>query len=62
MGRLEKAMRAESHKDLLAHAKHMRDRVLTAMADVRVAVDRLEVMVDDQHWPLPNYREMLFVR
>jgi len=30
------------------------------MADVRAACDALEVVVDDDCWPLPKYREMLF--
>jgi glutamine synthetase len=30
------------------------------MADVRAATDALEVIVDDDCWPLPKYREMLF--
>ncbi|MEX2179746.1 MAG: glutamine synthetase III [Gemmatimonadaceae bacterium] len=31
-----------------------------AMQAVRVAADKLEGMVDDDCWPLPKYREMLF--
>ena len=29
---------------------------------IRESVDRLEILVDDKLWPLPKYREMLFVR
>jgi glutamine synthetase len=25
-------------------------------------VDKLELLVDDANWPLPKYREMLFIR
>lgn len=32
------------------------------MEDVRRTVDRLERLVDDSKWPLPKYREMLFVQ
>ena len=32
------------------------------MLEVRVAADRLETLVDDALWPLPKYREMLFVK
>ena len=32
------------------------------MQEVREAADRLESLVDDTHWPLPKYREMLFVK
>jgi glutamine synthetase len=43
-------------------AYHMRDNVIPAMRDVRAAGDRLERMVPDDLWPLPRYREMLFIR
>jgi glutamine synthetase len=29
---------------------------------IREAVDKLEVILDDEHWPLLKYREMLFLR
>ena len=35
--------------------------ILAAMASVRTAVDALEHEVDDSRWPLPKYREMLFI-
>ena len=34
---------------------------IAAMNDLRHTVDALERLVDDQRWPLPKYREMLFV-
>ena len=37
------------------------DRVLGYMNDVRGHVDALEMIVDDQMWPLPKYRELLFI-
>lgn len=43
-------------------AHHMRDHVLPAMGQVRQAADRLEKVVADRHWPLPTYRQMLFVK
>ena len=48
--RLEKA---------LAHRRH--EAQITAMNDLRRTVDRLESLVDDSRWPLPKYREILFV-
>jgi glutamine synthetase len=30
------------------------------MAEVRKSCDALELMVSDDCWPLPKYREMLF--
>ena len=35
--------------------------ILAAMGDLRKTVDRLETLVDDRKWPLPKYREMLFI-
>ena len=29
---------------------------------IRHAVDKLELLVDDEDWPLPKYREMLFIK
>ena len=43
----------------LAHGGHAEQ--ITAMNDLRKTVDRLEGLVDDARWPLPKYREMLFV-
>ena len=37
------------------------ERILNAMADLRKVVDALELIVDDERWPLPKYREMLFI-
>ena len=43
----------------LAHGLH--EEVIAAMASLRKTVDALEYLVDDSRWPLPKYREMLFV-
>jgi glutamine synthetase len=48
--------------DVTDHARAARDRVVPAMAAVRMLSDRLEAVVADDLWPLPTYREMLFVR
>ncbi len=48
--RLEKALSRGSHEAQIA-----------AMNDLRRTVDRLESLVDDSRWPLPKYREILFV-
>ncbi len=43
-------------------AKHLHNNVLPAMNKVREIADQLEDMVADDYWPLPAYREMLFVK
>jgi glutamine synthetase len=48
--------------DVHSKAFHVRDNVVPAMLQVRAACDRLERMVPDDLWPLPRYREMLFIR
>ena len=35
--------------------------IRTTMDSLRSTVDRLELLVDDGKWPLPKYRQMLFV-
>jgi glutamine synthetase len=42
-------------------AAAFRDHVRPAMVQVRELADRLEQIVDDELWPLPKYREILFV-
>ena len=37
------------------------DAIIREMDDLRRTVDRLESLVDDSRWPLPKYREILFV-
>ncbi len=46
----------------MSHAKHFRDEVIPGMLAVRVVVDQLEGIIADDLWPLPTYREMLFIR
>ena len=43
----------------IAHGCH--EEQIAAMNDLRKTVDRLEGLVDDSRWPLPKYREILFV-
>lgn len=38
------------------------DKVLPYFDEIRYNVDKLELIVDDELWPLPKYRELLFIR
>ena len=38
------------------------DTVAPLIEEIRYHVDKLELIVDDEIWPLPKYREMLFIR
>ena len=59
---LDKSLGHHGDGDAYAHAKHMRDDVIPAMTELRKQGDKLETVVADDLWPLPTYREMLFVR
>ena len=48
--------------EMSSKAVHMRDNVIPAMNAVRDVVDRMEAVVPDDFWPLPTYRDMLFVK
>jgi len=69
VGKLEKAIGGLGHAidhqatgGVHDHALHFRDEVLPAMLEVRSVADTLETIVADDLWPLPSYREMLFIR
>ncbi|MBQ9640512.1 MAG: glutamine synthetase III [Bacteroidaceae bacterium] len=38
------------------------DTVAPLLEEIRYHVDKLETIVDDEAWPLPKYRELLFIR
>src|SRR5262249_6825446 len=59
---LDKALHHHADGDVFAHAKYMRDAVIPKMVDLRTLGDKLETMVADNLWPLPTYREMLFIK
>lgn len=55
----KKANRIENEREK-ALAYH--DNVLPHMEIIRNNIDKLELDVDDEMWPLPKYRELLFIR
>jgi glutamine synthetase len=59
---LDKALSHHAEGDPYAHAKYARDSILPAMNAVRTLGDKLETVVADDLWPLPTYREMLFIK
>jgi glutamine synthetase len=59
--RLAKAL--EHHTpDTYKHAVYMRDEVVPAMNALRETGDQIELLVPHEIWPLPTYREMLFIK
>ena len=55
----KKANRIESERE---KAIAYRDTVAPLIEEIRQHVDQLETIVDDESWPLPKYRELLFIR
>jgi glutamine synthetase len=64
--KLEKAVNhhdgAGAGGDAFAHAKYTKEQIVPAMAELRKSGDKLETIVSDDLWPLPTYREMLFIK
>jgi glutamine synthetase len=44
------------------HAKHTRDTVVPKMGALREFGDQIELLMPHELWPLPTYREMLFIK
>jgi glutamine synthetase len=48
--------------DAEAKAEAYCDRVRVHFDEIRYHADKLELLIDDEMWPLPKFREMLFTR
>ncbi len=55
--RVANKIESEREKAIAYH-----DTVAPLLEQIRYHVDKLELIVDDELWPLPKYREMLFIR
>jgi len=62
--KLEALDEADDHheKDHLAHARYLKTKVFPLMGELRVLGDELETRCAANLWPLPSYREMLFIK
>jgi glutamine synthetase len=57
------ARKVANHKDdERTKAIEYHDHVMPLMEEIRKHIDDLELMVDNEIWPLPKYRELLFIR
>lgn len=60
---VEARKKLNKEEDIVKMAKGYQTDVKEAYFDkIRYAVDKLELLVDDESWPLVKYREMLFLR
>jgi glutamine synthetase len=51
---------SREERGVLDHACFYRDRVFSAMSELRLIVDELETLVAKKYWPLPTYAQMLY--
>jgi len=58
----ETRARANKIEDVHERAKAYNQEVRPFLDDIREHIDKLELIVDNEKWPLPKYRELLFVR
>ncbi len=59
---IEARKKANRMKATAEKATAYRDTVMVFFDKIRYHVDKLEFMVDDELWPLPKYRELMFIR
>ena len=57
---VEARKKANKVEDIAKRAKMYSYDVKDMMDKVRVSADNLEMLIDDEVWPLPKYRELLF--
>ena len=60
--KLQDLLEHEGNGGAEKHAKYFRDKVVPAMVSLRETGDNLESIVPHDIWPLPTYREMLFIK
>jgi len=57
---VEARKKANRVEDMAARAKMYSHEVKDMMDKIRKSADSLEMLIDDELWPLPKYRELLF--
>ena len=59
---IEERKKANAVEDIRERAIAYCDKVRPYLDRIRYHVDKLELLVDDELWPLPKMRELLFTR
>ena len=62
VGELATALERDDFEDTAEHMRYSATTIRGLMDTARGYADALELEVDDAAWPLPKYREMLFIR
>jgi glutamine synthetase len=53
---------ANNIEELEARAVMYSTKVKNYFEEIRYSVDKLELIIDDDEWPLPKYREILLIK
>jgi glutamine synthetase len=59
---IEARKKANVIEDTVKKAEEYDKKVRPFLDEIRYHIDKLELIVDNELWPLPKYRELLFVR
>ena len=59
---VEERKKANKIEDSVKRAKLYCSKVKPFFNEIRYHCDKLELMVDDEIWPLTKYRELLFTK
>lgn len=59
---IEERKNANQLEDVTKKAEAYCNKVRPFLTDIRYHCDKLELLVDDELWPLTKYRELLFIR
>ena len=59
---IEERKKANVIEDLYKKSIAYETHVKPYLAQIRYHIDKLELVVDNEMWPLPKYRELLFTR
>jgi glutamine synthetase len=58
---MTEARKKSNQMKLVSKSKAYCKKVLPYLSIIRRHCDKLELLVEDELWPLPKYRELLFI-
>jgi glutamine synthetase len=58
---IEERKKANKLEDINERTTAYSERIKPYLTDIRRHIDKLELIIDDEMWTLPKYREMLFI-
>ena len=56
----ERSTKAKTIKEIHAQSRYVCDELYPTLNQLREVADELEIIVGDEYWPFPAYRDLLF--